>query len=211
MAMSLSLGGTSLTTRPSMMTSPSEISLRPAIIRRVVDLPQPERTDQDDELLVLDVDVELPPRRRAYRLSGDSPSPRRGPPSPFLAFFFSWCQTAYWGRSSLRFSGLLLTFPALARPASSAMGGASPPPAMRRAALRQSPTLTHRKPADVLFLYYLYVRPGMKMECERHGFHYILLQTSLLINPVSSTINQSPFCQLSPLQRKKAPDETGAL
>ena len=42
MAMSRSLGGTSLTTRSPMRISPSEISSRPASMRRQVDLPQPE-------------------------------------------------------------------------------------------------------------------------------------------------------------------------
>ena len=42
MAMSRSLGITSLTTRPPMEISPSEIASRPAIIRSSVDLPQPE-------------------------------------------------------------------------------------------------------------------------------------------------------------------------
>ena len=42
MAISLSLGSTSLTTLPSISSVPPEISSRPAIIRSVVDLPQPE-------------------------------------------------------------------------------------------------------------------------------------------------------------------------
>src|SRR5690554_651741 len=42
MAMSLSLGGTSLTTVSPMVICPSVISSRPATILRVVDLPQPE-------------------------------------------------------------------------------------------------------------------------------------------------------------------------
>ena len=42
MAMSRSFGGTSLTTSPSTAISPSVISSSPAIIRKVVDLPQPE-------------------------------------------------------------------------------------------------------------------------------------------------------------------------
>ena len=42
MAMSRSFGGTSLIRRPPMYISPLEISSRPAIMRRVVDLPQPE-------------------------------------------------------------------------------------------------------------------------------------------------------------------------
>ena len=42
MAMSRSLAGTSFTTRPSMESVPDEIVSRPAIIRNVVDLPQPE-------------------------------------------------------------------------------------------------------------------------------------------------------------------------
>ena len=42
MAMSRSLGITSLTTRPPIEISPPEIISRPAIIRRSVDLPQPE-------------------------------------------------------------------------------------------------------------------------------------------------------------------------
>ena len=41
-AMSRSRGGTSLTTRSPMRISPSEISSRPASMRRQVDLPQPE-------------------------------------------------------------------------------------------------------------------------------------------------------------------------
>src|SRR5262245_15372314 len=40
--MSRSLGGTRLTTLPPIAISPSEISSRPAIIRRSVDLPQPD-------------------------------------------------------------------------------------------------------------------------------------------------------------------------
>ena len=40
--MSRSFGGTSLTTSPSTAISPSVISSSPAIIRSVVDLPQPE-------------------------------------------------------------------------------------------------------------------------------------------------------------------------
>src|SRR5512140_495802 len=42
MAMSRSFGATSFTTRPPMSIVPSEISSRPAIIRRAVDLPQPD-------------------------------------------------------------------------------------------------------------------------------------------------------------------------
>ena len=42
MAMSRSLGGTSLTSLPSMYSSPLVISSRPATMRRVVDLPQPD-------------------------------------------------------------------------------------------------------------------------------------------------------------------------
>ncbi len=42
MAMSRLLGGSSLTTRPPISITPSEISSSPAIIRRAVDLPQPE-------------------------------------------------------------------------------------------------------------------------------------------------------------------------
>src|SRR3954462_11791806 len=42
MAMSRSFGGTSLTTSPPIMMSPPVMSSRPAIIRSVVDLPQPE-------------------------------------------------------------------------------------------------------------------------------------------------------------------------
>ena len=40
--MSRSFGITSLTTRPPMRISPSEIASSPAIIRSSVDLPQPE-------------------------------------------------------------------------------------------------------------------------------------------------------------------------
>ncbi|MET4761096.1 hypothetical protein ABH970_001468 [Bradyrhizobium ottawaense] len=40
--MSRSFGGTSLTTSPSIMMSPSLMSSSPAIMRSVVDLPQPE-------------------------------------------------------------------------------------------------------------------------------------------------------------------------
>src|ERR1700694_4783685 len=40
--MSRSFGGTSLTTSPPIMMSPSVISSRPAIIRKVVDFPQPD-------------------------------------------------------------------------------------------------------------------------------------------------------------------------
>src|SRR5215203_1658954 len=42
MAMSRSFGGTSLTTSPPIMMSPSVMSSSPAIIRSVVDLPQPD-------------------------------------------------------------------------------------------------------------------------------------------------------------------------
>ena len=42
MAMSRSLGSTSLTTRSPMVSVPSEMSSRPAIMRSVVDLPQPD-------------------------------------------------------------------------------------------------------------------------------------------------------------------------
>ena len=42
MAMSLSLGGTSLTLRSPIYSSPSDTSSSPAIIRRVVDFPQPD-------------------------------------------------------------------------------------------------------------------------------------------------------------------------
>src|SRR6202043_1831171 len=42
MAISRSFGGTSLTTSPPIMMSPSVISSSPAIIRRVVDFPQPD-------------------------------------------------------------------------------------------------------------------------------------------------------------------------
>src|SRR6202795_1795266 len=42
MAMSRSFGGTSLTTSPPIMMSPPVMSSSPAIIRRVVDLPQPD-------------------------------------------------------------------------------------------------------------------------------------------------------------------------
>ena len=42
MAMSRSLGGTSLTTRSPILTVPSLISSSPATIRSAVDLPQPE-------------------------------------------------------------------------------------------------------------------------------------------------------------------------
>src|ERR1035437_6639248 len=42
MAMSRSRGGTSLTTSPPIQISPAVISSRPAIMRNVVDLPQPE-------------------------------------------------------------------------------------------------------------------------------------------------------------------------
>ena len=42
MAMSRSLAGTSLTTRPSIDSVPDEIDSSPAIMRSVVDLPQPD-------------------------------------------------------------------------------------------------------------------------------------------------------------------------
>ena len=42
MAMSRSLGSTSFISLPPMYSSPPEMSSRPAIIRSVVDLPQPE-------------------------------------------------------------------------------------------------------------------------------------------------------------------------
>ncbi len=42
MAMSRSLGGTSLTTRPSIESVPLVIDSSPAIIRSTVDLPQPD-------------------------------------------------------------------------------------------------------------------------------------------------------------------------
>ena len=58
MAMSRSLGGRSLTTRPPIEMVPSVISSSPAIIRRAVDLPQPGGPDEDHELVVPDVEVE---------------------------------------------------------------------------------------------------------------------------------------------------------
>ena len=42
MAMSRSLAGTRFITRPSMRSSPEVIASSPAIMRRVVDLPQPD-------------------------------------------------------------------------------------------------------------------------------------------------------------------------
>ena len=42
MAISRSLGATSFMTFPPIFSSPSEISSSPAIIRKVVDFPQPE-------------------------------------------------------------------------------------------------------------------------------------------------------------------------
>ena len=53
-----SFGGTSLTTSPPIMMSPSEMSSRPAIIRSVVDLPQPDGPDQHDKLMVGDVEID---------------------------------------------------------------------------------------------------------------------------------------------------------
>jgi hypothetical protein len=58
MAMSRSFGGTSLTTSPPIRISPPVMSSRPAIMRSVVDLPQPDGPDQHHELVVGDVEID---------------------------------------------------------------------------------------------------------------------------------------------------------
>ena len=58
MAMFLSLGGTSLTSWSPMKILPSETSSRPAIIRRVVVLPQPDGPTMHNEFLVLDLQID---------------------------------------------------------------------------------------------------------------------------------------------------------
>ena len=65
MAMSRSFGAMSLTTLPPMRSSPSVMSSSPAIMFSVVDLPQPGRADEDDELAVGDVEVDVVRRPRA--------------------------------------------------------------------------------------------------------------------------------------------------
>ena len=95
--MSLSFGGTSFTTRPSMMTSPSEISSRPAIMRRVVDLPQPEgptRTMNSLSLMsMLNCWTATTPFSVICRLTLFSSTGV----SPFLAFFFFFVSPAALG------------------------------------------------------------------------------------------------------------------
>ena len=86
MAMSRSLGGTSFITLPSMVSSPPLISSRPAIIRRVVDLPQPEGPTRT-----------MNSRSAISRLKSSTArtpssvtfSRRAGASSPFFFFFFS--------------------------------------------------------------------------------------------------------------------------
>ena len=56
--MSRCFGGTLLTTRPPMATSPPSISSRPAIMRSRVLLPQPLGTDQHSELAVGNFDAD---------------------------------------------------------------------------------------------------------------------------------------------------------
>src|SRR5262245_56527824 len=67
MAMSRSMGASSLTTWPSIEMSPELITSRPAIMRKVVVLQQPEgfssaaarRADKDHELPVTDLQIDV--------------------------------------------------------------------------------------------------------------------------------------------------------
>ena len=59
MATSRSFGARSFTTRSPIMTVPLVTSSRPAIMRREVVFPQPDGSDEDEELLVLDVEREV--------------------------------------------------------------------------------------------------------------------------------------------------------
>ena len=59
MAMSRSLGSTSLTTRSPMRISPPVIVSSPAIMRRAVDLAAARRPDEHQELAVGDLQVEV--------------------------------------------------------------------------------------------------------------------------------------------------------
>ncbi len=56
-AMSRSFGGVSFTMRPPMAIVPPLISSSPAIMRSVVDFPQPRRPDQHDKFLVADLEI----------------------------------------------------------------------------------------------------------------------------------------------------------
>ena len=68
MAMPRLTGGRSLTRLPSMTMSPRVRLSRPAIIRRSVDLPQPDGPDEDHELALAHVELhaldDLEGRRR---------------------------------------------------------------------------------------------------------------------------------------------------
>ena len=77
MAMSRSRGGTSLTTSPPIQISPSVISSRPAIMRSVVDLPQPDGPDQHDELVIGDLQVDALHRLHAAVVVLDDLADRR--------------------------------------------------------------------------------------------------------------------------------------
>ena len=66
MAMSRALGARSFTTVPSIATVPAVISSSPAIMRSSVDLPQPGRADQHDELAVVDREVDVAEHRQAW-------------------------------------------------------------------------------------------------------------------------------------------------
>jgi hypothetical protein len=60
MAMPRWLGGTSFTTMPSISSVPPVIFSSPAIIRRSVDLPQPEGPTKTISSPRLDVEVDVP-------------------------------------------------------------------------------------------------------------------------------------------------------
>ena len=57
--MSRSRGRTLLTSRSPMRIAPSSSGSRPASIRSAVDLPEPGRPDEHEQLAVADVEVEL--------------------------------------------------------------------------------------------------------------------------------------------------------
>ena len=57
--MSRSFGATLLTTRSPMSIRPSVMSSSPATQRSAVVLPQPDGTDEDEELAVLDLEVQV--------------------------------------------------------------------------------------------------------------------------------------------------------
>ena len=75
MAMSRSFGGSVVDQPPPMRISPPVTSSSPAIMRSSVDLPQPGRADQHDELAVLDGEVDAVQHRvtapKALRTSCD--------------------------------------------------------------------------------------------------------------------------------------------